>query len=99
MLLLKISYAIAFLAAAVCAVLAVAEGELFAFTYAVQGFIAGSLIAGLDRVVTLLTPVPTPAPAAQPQPPLASTEARTVATPDPDELDKRIAAAKLRHGS
>ncbi|MCA0961143.1 hypothetical protein [Salipiger bermudensis] len=98
MLLLKISYAIAFLASALSVIFAVDEGEPIFFSAAIAAFIAGSVIAGLDRIITLLTPTKETVDAAPVEPPSQPTPAPVsrAPAPDADDLDKRIAAAKSR---
>ncbi|MBR9841431.1 MAG: hypothetical protein GYB50_26795 [Rhodobacteraceae bacterium] len=101
MLLLKISCIFAFLAAGICVIAAVGEGEPIFFGAAVSAFISGSVIAGLDRIVTLLTPAEEKAdgaPVERHSQPMTAPASNTPA-PDPDALDKRIAAAKSRHGA
>ena len=73
MLLLKISYWIAFASAASWVILAMASGEVALLSPAITAFIGGSVIAGLDQIVTLLTPAkPEPAPSAEPTAPKQS---------------------------
>lgn len=108
MILLKISYWIAFASAATCLLAAIAMEEFLFAAPAIGGFIGGSLIAGLDRIVELLTPVRNieiDEPSADEEPSLASLE------PEVDRehygrgdeamraLEERLAAAKMRQRS
>jgi hypothetical protein len=74
MMLLKISYGFAFLGAAICAIAAITLSNLSLFSPAIVSFIGGSVIAGLDRIVELLTPTPitNAVPQAEPDSPFVS---------------------------
>lgn len=90
MLLLKISYWIAFASAAICAVMAFGLAEWGLVGPAIGGFIGGSLIAGLDQIVILLTPAaPLKEAAADYVEPEKWAKETSMA-----ELEKRLAAAR-----
>lgn len=88
MLLLKISYWIAFASAAICAFMAIGLAEWGLVAPAIGGFIGGSVIAGLDQIVTLLSPEPVLV--AEPKQ-AASTSQKEVSMAD---LEARLSAAK-----
>ena len=54
MLLLKISYWIAFASAAICIAASAVNSQLALIVPAITAFVGGSVIAGLDRIVGLL---------------------------------------------
>lgn len=99
MLILKTSYALAFLASGVCAIAAVIEFDPIFLGAAVAAFISASCVVALDRIVSTLSAAsiaPTGIPDDAPE--LAEREPVSVSpAPNADDLEKRIAAAKSRN--
>jgi len=90
MLLLKVSYCIAFASAAVCGVLVFGLGDFSLVAPTIGGFIGGSLIAGIDRIVELISPK---APLAAALPAAKAADRSNVTMTD---LGLRLASAKAR---